>query len=183
VIGAARRTQAIGGCQLGSLGGQLAESDPEARALIAAGFERWAAAISDGLSMQRGTFHPTSIRTTLPPLCSRRSKEGFYSPRYNGTSAHSKPRSIPSSPWPSGDEPKAGLFTAIAGRKHEGHHALLGPSAAIGAGCRSVRDSIGVHNGSRLSCVASASDGYPVTGSSPVSRSKQGNTVANVSTP
>src|SRR6476620_6389006 len=36
VITAARRTQARGGCQLGSLGGQLAESDPEARALIAA---------------------------------------------------------------------------------------------------------------------------------------------------
>ncbi len=49
VITAARRTQAKGGCQLGSLGGQLAETDPEARALIAAGFEQWAAALSDGL--------------------------------------------------------------------------------------------------------------------------------------
>lgn len=49
VMTAARRTQARGGCQLGSLGGQLAESDPEARALIAAGFSQWASAISDGL--------------------------------------------------------------------------------------------------------------------------------------
>src|SRR5271167_2362528 len=49
VITAARRTQAKGGCALGSLGGQLAESDPEARALIAAGFDQWAAAIGDGL--------------------------------------------------------------------------------------------------------------------------------------
>ncbi len=49
VITAARRTQAKGGCQLGSLGGQLAETDPEARALIAAGFEQWASALSDGL--------------------------------------------------------------------------------------------------------------------------------------
>jgi TetR/AcrR family transcriptional regulator, transcriptional repressor for nem operon len=49
VITAAKRTKAIGGCALGSLGGQLAESDPEARALIAAGFDQWAAAISDGL--------------------------------------------------------------------------------------------------------------------------------------
>ncbi len=49
VITAARRTQAKGGCQLGSLVGQLAESDPEARALIAAGFDQWAAAISDEL--------------------------------------------------------------------------------------------------------------------------------------
>src|SRR5579884_1943842 len=49
VITAAKRTKAKGGCQLGSLVGQLAECDPEARALIAAGFDQWAAAISDGL--------------------------------------------------------------------------------------------------------------------------------------
>jgi len=49
VIAAAKRTKGKGGCQLGSLVGQLAESDPEARALIAAGFDQWAAAIADGL--------------------------------------------------------------------------------------------------------------------------------------
>jgi TetR/AcrR family transcriptional regulator, transcriptional repressor for nem operon len=49
MVAAAKRTKAKGGCPLGSLGGQLAESDPEARALIAAGFERWSTAISDGL--------------------------------------------------------------------------------------------------------------------------------------
>ena len=49
VISAAKRTKAKGGCALGSLVGQLAESDPEARALIAGGFEQWAAAIGDGL--------------------------------------------------------------------------------------------------------------------------------------
>src|SRR5581483_3564165 len=49
VISAAKRTKAKGGCQLGSLVGQLAENDPRARALIAAGFDQWAAAISDGL--------------------------------------------------------------------------------------------------------------------------------------
>ncbi len=49
VIAAVKNTKAKGGCPLGSLGGQLAESDPEARALIAAGFERWSTAISDGL--------------------------------------------------------------------------------------------------------------------------------------
>src|SRR5579871_4930037 len=53
VMTAAKRTKAKGGCQLGSLVGQLAESDPEARALIAAGFERWAAAIGDGLRALR----------------------------------------------------------------------------------------------------------------------------------
>ncbi len=49
VIAAAKRTKAKGGCALGSLVGQLAENDPEARALIAAGFDQWAAAIGDGL--------------------------------------------------------------------------------------------------------------------------------------
>src|ERR1700735_818396 len=49
VIAAAKRTKAKGGCQLGSLVGQLAESDAEARALIAAGFDRWAAALGDAL--------------------------------------------------------------------------------------------------------------------------------------
>ncbi len=49
VITAAKHTKAIGGCPLGSLGGQLAESDPEARALIAAGFDQWAATIGDAL--------------------------------------------------------------------------------------------------------------------------------------
>ena len=49
VITAAKRTKAKGGCALGSLVGQLAESDPEARALIASGFDRWGAAIGEGL--------------------------------------------------------------------------------------------------------------------------------------
>jgi AcrR family transcriptional regulator len=49
VIIAAKRTKAKGGCPLGSLVGQLAENDPETRALISAGFDQWAAAIGDGL--------------------------------------------------------------------------------------------------------------------------------------
>src|SRR6201982_1694248 len=49
VITAARRTKAKGGCQLGSLVAQLAESDPEARALLAAGFDQWAATIAAGI--------------------------------------------------------------------------------------------------------------------------------------
>ena len=49
IITGATLTQAKGGCALGSLGGQLAESDPEARALIAAGFDQWTAALRDGL--------------------------------------------------------------------------------------------------------------------------------------
>jgi TetR/AcrR family transcriptional repressor of nem operon len=49
VVAAARDTGGQGGCPLGSLGGQLAEADPEARALIADGFARWLAAIGEGL--------------------------------------------------------------------------------------------------------------------------------------
>jgi TetR/AcrR family transcriptional regulator, transcriptional repressor for nem operon len=49
VVAASKSTDAKGGCPLGSLGGQLAESDPEARALIAAGFDRWSSILSDGL--------------------------------------------------------------------------------------------------------------------------------------
>src|SRR5579864_9243774 len=41
VLTAAKRTQAKGGCALGSLAGQLAESDPQAGALIAEGFDQW----------------------------------------------------------------------------------------------------------------------------------------------
>ncbi|MBV8529569.1 MAG: TetR/AcrR family transcriptional regulator [Candidatus Dormibacteraeota bacterium] len=71
VITAARRTKARGGCPLGSLGGQLAESDSEARALIAAGFEQWAAALSDGLRSLHAAgklpsdIDPDDLATTL----------------------------------------------------------------------------------------------------------------------
>ena len=63
--------RAKGGCPLGSLGGQLAESDPEARALIAAGFDRWAAAIGDGLRSLHADgklppgIDPDDLATTL----------------------------------------------------------------------------------------------------------------------
>jgi TetR/AcrR family transcriptional regulator, transcriptional repressor for nem operon len=62
VIYAAERVQAKGGCPLGSLGGQLAESDPEARSLMAAGFERWTTEISEGLrSLQAAGQLPPSL--------------------------------------------------------------------------------------------------------------------------
>jgi AcrR family transcriptional regulator len=71
VISAARRTKAKGGCPLGSLVGQLAESDPEARALIAAGFDQWATAIADGLRTLQAEgrlasdIDPDDLATTL----------------------------------------------------------------------------------------------------------------------
>jgi TetR/AcrR family transcriptional repressor of nem operon len=49
VVATAKSADGKGGCPLGSLGSQLAETDPQARALIAAGFERWSAVIADGL--------------------------------------------------------------------------------------------------------------------------------------
>jgi TetR/AcrR family transcriptional repressor of nem operon len=51
--------------------GQLAESDPEARALIAAGFDQWAAAIRDGLRSLHADgklppgIDPDDLATTL----------------------------------------------------------------------------------------------------------------------
>jgi TetR/AcrR family transcriptional regulator, transcriptional repressor for nem operon len=71
VIRAAERVQAKGGCPLGSLGGQLAESDPQARSLMAAGFERWTTEISEGLrSLQAAgqlppSLDPDDLATTL----------------------------------------------------------------------------------------------------------------------
>jgi AcrR family transcriptional regulator len=71
VIAAARSTDGKGGCPLGSLGSQLAETDPEARALIATGFARWSAAIGDGLRALRAAGHlpagtsPDDLAVTL----------------------------------------------------------------------------------------------------------------------
>ena len=45
--------QARGGCPIGSLAGQLAECDPEARAAIASGFDRWEAHIREGLTRMK----------------------------------------------------------------------------------------------------------------------------------
>lgn len=49
VITEAARTDGQGGCPLGALGGQLAETDPTARSRVAAGFARWSDAIGDQL--------------------------------------------------------------------------------------------------------------------------------------
>ena len=71
IIAQARSTDAKGGCPLGSLGSQLAETDPRARDLVAAGFERWAAAISTELGnlsaagQLRAGIAPDALATTL----------------------------------------------------------------------------------------------------------------------
>ena len=71
VITAAKLTKARGGCPLGSLVGQLAENDPEARALMAAGFDQWAATLGDGLRSLHAEgklpsdIDPDDLATTL----------------------------------------------------------------------------------------------------------------------
>jgi len=45
-----KRLQCKGGCPIGTLAGELAEADPDARADIAAGFARWEAQIALGLA-------------------------------------------------------------------------------------------------------------------------------------
>ncbi|MET7729010.1 TetR/AcrR family transcriptional regulator [Streptomyces mirabilis] len=48
-----RRMQCRGGCPIGSLGGEVAETNPEARLAVAAGLLRWEAAIREGLEAMR----------------------------------------------------------------------------------------------------------------------------------
>ena len=59
--------QGAGGCPIGSLVGQLAEVDPEARADLAAGLSRWQTAIRDGLERMRtrGELRPDTDTTRL----------------------------------------------------------------------------------------------------------------------
>ena len=49
VVDHARDTDGLGGCPVGSLGSALAETEPEARAMVAASFNRWEASIMAGL--------------------------------------------------------------------------------------------------------------------------------------
>jgi TetR/AcrR family transcriptional regulator, transcriptional repressor for nem operon len=49
VVSTMRRRECRGGCHIGSLASELADLDPAARSDLAATFERWAAAIGDGL--------------------------------------------------------------------------------------------------------------------------------------
>jgi TetR/AcrR family transcriptional regulator, transcriptional repressor for nem operon len=60
---------AIGGCPIGSLAGQLAETDEQARTELAAGFDRWETPLREGLrqmqadgKLRRGA-HPARLAT------------------------------------------------------------------------------------------------------------------------
>src|SRR6202000_2499313 len=117
VITAARRTRAKGGCQLGSLVGQLAENDPEGRALIAAGFDQWAAAIGDGLRSLHADgklpsgIDPDDLATTLLATL----QGGLLLAQAQRSTARSRPRSIPSSLSPRADETQPGRTSGPAG--------------------------------------------------------------------
>jgi len=67
VIEHQREIDGIGGCRIGSLGSQLAETDPEARAHVAEGFRRWQATIQSGLREMhaRGELTPETNPDTL----------------------------------------------------------------------------------------------------------------------
>jgi TetR/AcrR family transcriptional repressor of nem operon len=67
VIEHQRELNCLGGCPIGSLGSELAETDPEARAQVAIGFKRWEAAIQSGLREMhaRGRLTPDTDPDTL----------------------------------------------------------------------------------------------------------------------
>jgi TetR/AcrR family transcriptional repressor of nem operon len=60
---------AVGGCPIGSLAGELAETDEQARAELAAGFDRWEAPLREGLEQMRAegklrrTANPARLAT------------------------------------------------------------------------------------------------------------------------
>jgi TetR/AcrR family transcriptional repressor of nem operon len=67
VIEHQREINCSGGCPIGSLGSELAETDPEARAQVAEGFKRWEATIQSGLREMhaRGRLTPDTDPDTL----------------------------------------------------------------------------------------------------------------------
>lgn len=53
LIGVRHRLRCRGGCPIGSLAGEIAEADPQLRRDLMQGFERWEAALRDGLRAMR----------------------------------------------------------------------------------------------------------------------------------
>ncbi len=67
VIEHQREVNCLGGCPIGSLGSELAETDPKARAHLAEGFNRWEDAIRSGFREMhaRGRLTPDTNPDTL----------------------------------------------------------------------------------------------------------------------
>ena len=118
VITAARRTKAKGGCALGSLVGQLAESDPEAERSSLQGSisGQPPSAMDSDPFMPTGNSRPTSTRTTSPPLCSPPRRRTSTRP---GTSEYPSNRNCgrTSSPLPSADEPRGDVAHEAPARR------------------------------------------------------------------
>jgi TetR/AcrR family transcriptional regulator, transcriptional repressor for nem operon len=71
VVAKAGHAEGKGGCPLGSLGSQVAETDEQARTHVAVGFGHWSAAIGDGLRALHDAGHlapgvdPDALAVTL----------------------------------------------------------------------------------------------------------------------
>ena len=80
-----------GGCRLGALAAELAESDAELRADFAAGFERWEALLRRGLLMmqQRGDLGPDTDPGALALLLLAAAQGGYLL-----TQTHRDPRAL-----------------------------------------------------------------------------------------
>lgn len=71
ILTQARLAHGAGDCPLGSLAGQLAESDPAARAQLAAGFERWAGVLAGNVQRMQSSgwlsdeIAPADLAVTL----------------------------------------------------------------------------------------------------------------------
>jgi TetR/AcrR family transcriptional regulator, transcriptional repressor for nem operon len=67
VIEHQRELHCSGGCPIGSLGSELAETNPEARVQVAEGFKRWEATVQSGLREMhaRGRLTPDTDPDTL----------------------------------------------------------------------------------------------------------------------
>ncbi len=58
------KRQGVGGCPIGSLAGELAETDEQARAELAGGYDRWEAPLREGLERMRSDG---KLRRTADP--------------------------------------------------------------------------------------------------------------------
>jgi AcrR family transcriptional regulator len=72
IVDLQRARHCVGGCPIGSLASEVADSDPEARKELVTGFARWEGAIRDGLTAMRdrGELRPDAdpVRLALAML-------------------------------------------------------------------------------------------------------------------
>jgi AcrR family transcriptional regulator len=77
IVGVQRARQCAGGCPIGSLASELADTDEDARVALAAGFDRWGQEIHEGVrSMQRQGHIRTDADTDALALATLASLQG-----------------------------------------------------------------------------------------------------------